>query len=213
MTTEERKQKKKELFEMYKAYFDSIEKRPYFVPKPIRNEGSGDPYLAASFFENEFEVAKKYGEVYIVNIDYRDMSPIEADNFTLYHWTYNPYWNDPSEGYEKFVITSKNGSSFTKYAIPMEEFNIIGKGKEFWDGYKAPTQQEELPLFDMSAVSGVKPKFEAIEPVQAFQNLEDEGMETKLTDLTAQDLYAIVHRRPVSVLPGINEFINRENNI
>ena len=198
MTTEERKQKKKELFEMYKAYFDSIEKRPYFIPKPIRNEGANEPYLAASFFENEFEIAKKYGEVYIVNIDYRDMSPIEADNFTLYHWTYNPYWNDPSEGYEKFVITSKNGSSFTKYAIPMEEFTVIGKGKEFWDQYKTPT---------------VKPKFEAIEPNQAFQSLEDEGMETKLTDLTAQDLYALVHRRPVSVLPGINEFINRENNI
>lgn len=215
MTTEERKRKKKELFALYEAYFEAqgID-NPYFVPKPIRKEGAGEQYLAAAFFENELNVIQKTGEVYVENIDYRDMSRMDKDKYTLYKWTYNPYWKDPSEGYEAIEITSKSGDKFTKYAIPIEEFSIVGEGKAYWESFQ--NKAEELPLFDMSSISGVKPKHEPISQSQAFTKTElpaDEGMDTLVSNLTARDLYALVHRKPVSSIPGINEFINRENNI
>ena len=216
MTTEERKQKKKELYALYEAYFEAQGiNNPYFVPKPIRNEGDGEQYLAAAFFENELNVIQKTGEVYIENIDYRDMSRMDKDKYTLYKWTYNPYWKDPSEGYEAIHITSKNGETFTKYAVPIEEFTIVGAGKEYWESFQK-NKAEELPLFDMSPISGVKPKHEPIDQSLAFGSKPlptDEGMDTSMANLTARDFYALVHRKPISSIPGINEFINRENNI
>ena len=95
-----------------------------------------------------------------------------------------------------------------------EEFEIVGEGLEFWERYKTVAQQEELPLFDMSSISGVKPTHEPIDQASAFGKLpDDEGMSTRFSDLTARDLYALMHRRPISSIPGINEFINKENNI
>lgn len=216
MTTEERKEKKKSLYSLYEPYFKAqgIES-PYFVPKPIRKEGSPNPYMAAAFFENELNVIRKTGEVYVENIDWRDMSR-QDDKYILYKWTYNPYWNDESEGYEKIVITSRSGETFTKYAIPLEEFTVVGQGLEYWESFKEQPAQESLPLFDMSSISGVKPKHEPIDQSLAFGNVEElpvEGMDTKLSNLTARDLYALVHRRPISSVPEINEFINKENNI
>lgn len=212
MTTEERKIKKAELYKMYSDYFTANKINPYFITKTIRKEGNGEQYTAASFFENEFNVTEKYGEVYVVNVNWRDMSPSKSDDFSLYKWTYNPYWNDPSEGYEKIVINS-NGNTFTKYAIPIEEFTVVGKGVEFWKSF-GPKKEPELPLFDMSSISGVKPKHEPIEASTAFSEaIEDEGMDTLVSKLTAKDLYALVHRKPISSIPDINQFINRENNI
>ena len=214
MTTEERKAKKKELYALYEPYFKAqgID-NPYFVPKPIRREGAGEQYVAVAFFENELSVISKTKEVYVENIDYRDMSRRDS-KYILYKWTYNPYWNDESEGYERITITSRNGDTFIKYAIPIEEFEIVGEGLEFWERYKTVAQQEELPLFDMSSISGVKPTHEPIDQASAFGKLpDDEGMSTRFSDLTARDLYALMHRRPISSIPGINEFINKENNI
>ena len=210
MTTEERKQKKKELYAIFKAYFEAQGiKNPYFIPKPIRKEGSGEQYLAAAFFENELNIIQKTGEVYIMNVDYRDMSPMDSD-YKLYKWKYNQYWNDSSEGYEKIDIVSKAGDTFTKWAIPMEEFTLVGSGVEHWMSF---SNQQELPLFDMTGISNAgKPKHEPIEPAVAFDT-PDEGMDTSLSNLTARDLYALVHRKPVSSIPDINAFINRENNI
>jgi len=208
MTTEERKQKKKELYAIFKAYWDAQGiSNPYFVPKPIRKEGNGQQYLAAAFFENELDIISKKGEVYIMNVDYRDMSPMDSD-YKLYKWKYNPYWNDPSEGYERIDIVSKAGDKFTKYAVPMDEFDLVGQGVEHWMSF---SKQQELPLFDMSGISDVKPKHEPISTATAF-DAPDEGMDTKLSNLTARDLYALVHRKPVSSVPDINAFINRENN-
>lgn len=220
MTPEERKAKRKELRKLFLPYFDSIgEENPYYIPKPIRYEGNDDnKYLAVGFFDNELNLIAKYGHVYVESVDYRNYERIEKENYKLYRWNYNPYWDDPSEGYEQIVLNSQAGT-FYKYAVPLEEFTVVGEGKEHWESF---SKQSELPLFDMSPISGVKPKHEPIDQATAFDKpiqggldlsaIEEDGIDTSLLKLTARDLYAITHRKPVSSIPGINEFINKENN-
>ena len=219
MTKEERAEKRKELRKLFHPYFDSIgEDNPYYIPKSIRHEGTeGNTYLACSFFENELTTIGKIGHVYVENVDWRNYERLSKENYKLYKWTFNPYWDDLSEGYEKIVVNSQSGT-YNKYAIPFEEFTVVGEGLEFWKGFN---KQEELPLFDMSPISGVKPKHEPIDQAAAFEKpqpgldlsaIEEDGIDTSLLKLTARDLYAITHRKPVSSIPGINEFINKENN-
>jgi len=221
MTTEERKKKKKELFRLFEPYFTHIgEENPYYIPKPLRKEGAtGEPYLAVSFFDGELNTIGKAGHVYVEAINFRDHSRIAKENYKLYRWEYNPYWNDASEGYEKITVNSQSGT-FYKYAVPFEEFTIVGEGKEFWESFNKDTQPQ-LPLYDMSSVSGVeKPKHEPIDKAVSnnlnasfdLSSIEEDGIDTSVLRLTARDLYAITHRKPVSSIPGINEFINKENN-
>lgn len=219
MTSEERKKKKAELRALYEPYFESIgEPDAYYIPKPFRHEGEeGSKYLAAAFFNNELDIVGKRGHVFIEAIDYRNHNRIE--NCKLYRWDYNPYWNDASEGYEEIKVVSASGTYY-KYAIPVEELVLVGEGKEHWESYSK--QQEELPLFDMSPVSGVKPPHEPIDKAASkgkkatigldLSAVEEDGIDTSILKLTARDMYAIVHRKPVSSIPGINEFINKQNN-
>lgn len=212
MTSEERNKKRKELRSLFHPYFDSIgEENPYYIPKPIRHEGEGsNKYLAISFFENELKTIGKIGHVYVESIDWRTHDRIPKENYKLYKWTFNPYWNDSSEGYEQIVLNSQSGTYY-KYAIPFEEFTVVGEGKEHWESF---SKQAELPLFDMSPVSGVeKPKFEPVNTNTGTHVVHvEDGINTNVSLLTARDLYALMHRKPVSSIPGINEFINKENN-
>jgi hypothetical protein len=213
MTSEERKKKKKELKSLFQPYFDSIgESNAYYIPKSMRKEGQvGAEYLAISFFDNELELISKMGHVYVELVDYRNMNRLADKNFKLFKWTYNPYWNDPSEGYEQIVINSQSGTYY-KYAIPFEEFTVVGEGEDHWNSFK--NEPEQLPLFDMSSISGVKPKHEPIDHSTAFgaADVPSDGLDTLLSNLTARDLYAIVHRKPISSIPEINQYINKENN-
>jgi hypothetical protein len=139
------------------------------------------------FFDSELSVGK---DIYVEFVD-RFHSP-EDPQRRLYHWKYDP-------NYPISLEQDTSDKRFVKYLVPVKEFHLIEES----------VMELDLPWKDEAPNLTMKKAVKKEETTT--KNVEKSLGDLPFSDMTIKDFIAILHRKPMSDKPWLNDIINQLN--
>lgn len=184
-TTEEKRELTKQLFKKHEEAFKILGvDKPLFIPK-MNYYYQPLNCRVVGFFDSEMSDAK---DIYVEFVD-RYHRPEDAMR-RLYKWTFD-------SDYKTNLEQDTSDKRFVKYIVPVKDFVLIEQS----------VTELDLPWKEDSSDPIIEKPIEKTVTTNVEKRLSD----LPFSEMTIKDFIAILHRKPMSEKPWLNEIINQLN--